>query len=84
MWDPLPTDGSVVCQAPTVQATVGYVQGGMSKVHGFSVSKTNNGSSEYLRRLYLDIPRRLRAMAIHVSRKYQRPPRVDFWKIHET
>lgn len=28
MWDPVPTDGSVVCQDPTVQATVGYVQGG--------------------------------------------------------
>jgi hypothetical protein len=28
MWDPLPQDGSVICQAPTVQATVGYVQGG--------------------------------------------------------
>ena len=30
MWDPLPADGSVVCQAPTVQATIGYVQGGKS------------------------------------------------------
>ena len=36
MWDPLPTDGSVVCQAPTVQATVGYVQGGMSRMDPFS------------------------------------------------
>lgn len=28
MWDPLPTDGSVKCQSPTVQTTVGFVQGG--------------------------------------------------------
>lgn len=28
MWDPLPEDGSAVCQDPSVQATVGYVQGG--------------------------------------------------------
>jgi hypothetical protein len=28
MWDPLPTDGSVKCQSPSVQTTVGFVQGG--------------------------------------------------------
>ncbi len=84
MWDPLPTDGSAVCQAPTVQATVGYVQGGTSDMHHLPVSKTNIGSSEYSRRLYLDIPRRLRAMAIHVSRKHRRSPRVGFGEIQET
>lgn len=29
MWDPLPSDGSVVCQSRNVQTTIGYVQGGM-------------------------------------------------------
>lgn len=29
MWDPLPSDGSVKCQSPHVQTTIGYVQGGM-------------------------------------------------------
>lgn len=28
LWDPLPEDGSVVCQSPTVQANIGYAQGG--------------------------------------------------------
>lgn len=28
MWDGVPTDGSVVCQSPNVQTTVGFVQGG--------------------------------------------------------
>lgn len=28
MWDPLPADGSVKCQSPNVQTTVGFVQGG--------------------------------------------------------
>ena len=28
MWTPLPSDGSVVCQSPDVQTTVGFVQGG--------------------------------------------------------
>lgn len=28
MWDPLPEDGSVKCQDPSVQTTVGFVQGG--------------------------------------------------------
>lgn len=28
MWTPLPADGSVVCQSPSVQTTVGFVQGG--------------------------------------------------------
>ncbi|KKA25701.1 hypothetical protein T310_0257 [Rasamsonia emersonii CBS 393.64] len=27
MWDPLPADGSVRCQSPSVQTTVGFVQG---------------------------------------------------------
>lgn len=28
MWTPLPQDGSVKCQSPDVQTTVGFVQGG--------------------------------------------------------
>ncbi|OGE48997.1 hypothetical protein PENARI_c024G08287 [Penicillium arizonense] len=32
MWTPLPEDGSVKCQSPTVQATVGFVQGGFNTV----------------------------------------------------
>jgi len=38
MWDPLPTDGSVVCQAPTVQATVGYVQGALNTCVDFTLT----------------------------------------------
>ncbi|OQV05684.1 hypothetical protein CLAIMM_10377 [Cladophialophora immunda] len=38
MWDPLPADGSVVCQAPTVQATVGYVQGAFNCVIDFTLT----------------------------------------------
>lgn len=38
MWTPLPADGSVICQSPSVQTTVGFVQGGMyshlSSTHG--------------------------------------------------
>ncbi|KAL4866612.1 hypothetical protein BDV12DRAFT_210347 [Aspergillus spectabilis] len=30
MWDGIPTDGSVVCQSPNVQTTVGFVQGGFN------------------------------------------------------
>lgn len=29
MWNQLPADGSVVCQSPSVQATIGFVQGGL-------------------------------------------------------
>ncbi|EPS31923.1 hypothetical protein PDE_06882 [Penicillium oxalicum 114-2] len=32
MWTPLPSDGSVVCQSPDVQTTVGFVQGGFNTV----------------------------------------------------
>ncbi|OKL58500.1 hypothetical protein UA08_06293 [Talaromyces atroroseus] len=32
MWDPLPSDGSVKCQSPNVQTTIGYVQGGFNTV----------------------------------------------------
>ncbi|OQD80070.1 hypothetical protein PENANT_c039G06489 [Penicillium antarcticum] len=32
MWTPLPEDGSVQCQSPTVQTTVGFVQGGFNTV----------------------------------------------------
>ncbi|KIW62137.1 hypothetical protein PV05_02181 [Exophiala xenobiotica] len=38
MWDPLPTDGSAVCQAPTVQATVGYVQGALNTLVDFTLT----------------------------------------------
>ena len=30
MWTPLPEDGSVQCQSPVVQTTIGFVQGGMA------------------------------------------------------
>ncbi|CAG7930363.1 unnamed protein product [Penicillium olsonii] len=32
MWTPLPEDGSVKCQSPSVQTTVGFVQGGFNTV----------------------------------------------------
>lgn len=35
MWTPLPEDGSVVCQSPSVQTTVGFVQGGFNTVIDF-------------------------------------------------
>ncbi|KAH0837426.1 hypothetical protein FOPE_05040 [Fonsecaea pedrosoi] len=38
MWDPLPEDGSVVCQAPSVQATVGYVQGAFNCIIDFTLT----------------------------------------------
>jgi hypothetical protein len=37
MWDPLPADGSVVCQSPSVQAAVGYVQGAFNTIIDFSL-----------------------------------------------
>ncbi|KAL1883491.1 hypothetical protein Plec18167_002495 [Paecilomyces lecythidis] len=35
MWDPLPADGSVKCQSPDVQTTVGFVQGGFNTTIDF-------------------------------------------------
>lgn len=35
MWTPLPEDGSVKCQSPDVQTTVGFVQGGFNTVIDF-------------------------------------------------
>ncbi|KAJ5587974.1 uncharacterized protein N7459_003739 [Penicillium hispanicum] len=35
MWTPLPADGSVKCQSPSVQTTVGFVQGGFNTVIDF-------------------------------------------------
>ncbi|KAJ6131003.1 hypothetical protein N7523_001463 [Penicillium sp. IBT 18751x] len=35
MWTPLPEDGSVVCQSPLVQTTVGFVQGGFNSIIDF-------------------------------------------------
>ncbi|KAJ5420010.1 hypothetical protein N7465_002529 [Penicillium sp. CMV-2018d] len=35
MWTPLPEDGSVKCQSPNVQTTVGFVQGGFNTVIDF-------------------------------------------------
>ncbi|KAJ5226598.1 uncharacterized protein N7469_006604 [Penicillium citrinum] len=35
MWTPLPTDGSVKCQSPSVQSTVGFVQGGFNTIIDF-------------------------------------------------
>ncbi|GAM37335.1 hypothetical protein TCE0_023r07175 [Talaromyces pinophilus] len=32
MWDPLPPDGSVKCQSPHVQTTIGFVQGGFNTI----------------------------------------------------
>ena len=33
MWDPLPGDGSVVCESPKVQEYMGYGQGGKQISH---------------------------------------------------
>ncbi|KFY72358.1 hypothetical protein V499_07497 [Pseudogymnoascus sp. VKM F-103] len=38
MWDPLPTDASVICQAPSVQATIGFVQGAFNTIIDFSLA----------------------------------------------
>ena len=38
MWDPLPTDGSVTCQHPSVQATIGFVQGAFNTMIDFSLA----------------------------------------------
>ncbi|KAL1965293.1 hypothetical protein VTN77DRAFT_5895 [Rasamsonia byssochlamydoides] len=38
MWDPLPADGSVKCQSPSVQTTVGFVQGGFNTVIDLSLA----------------------------------------------
>ncbi|CAL5869961.1 uncharacterized protein PFLUO_LOCUS4194 [Penicillium psychrofluorescens] len=35
MWTALPADGSVKCQSPTVQTTVGFVQGGFNSLIDF-------------------------------------------------
>ncbi|KAL5000147.1 hypothetical protein BDV10DRAFT_183740 [Aspergillus recurvatus] len=35
MWDSIPTDGSVVCQSPDVQTTIGFVQGGFNTAVDF-------------------------------------------------
>ncbi|GFF87549.1 hypothetical protein IFM53868_05184 [Aspergillus udagawae] len=35
MWDDLPADGSVVCQSPLVQTTIGFVQGGFNTAIDF-------------------------------------------------
>ncbi|PLB53916.1 hypothetical protein P170DRAFT_442127 [Aspergillus steynii IBT 23096] len=35
MWDPLPSDGSVACQSPEVQTTIGFVQGGLNTTVDF-------------------------------------------------
>ncbi|CAI7593245.1 hypothetical protein N7533_011485 [Penicillium manginii] len=38
MWTPLPADGSVVCQSPSVQTTVGFVQGGFNTIIDFALA----------------------------------------------
>ncbi|CAI7635442.1 unnamed protein product [Penicillium pancosmium] len=38
MWTPLPEDGSVVCQSPSVQTTVGFVQGGFNTIIDFALA----------------------------------------------
>ncbi|KIW21286.1 hypothetical protein PV08_01866 [Exophiala spinifera] len=38
MWDPLPADGSVVCQSPSVQTTIGYVQGAFNCTIDFALA----------------------------------------------
>ncbi|KAJ5359840.1 hypothetical protein N7517_009031 [Penicillium concentricum] len=35
MWTPLPEDGSVKCQSPAVQTTIGFVQGGFNTAIDF-------------------------------------------------
>lgn len=44
MWTPLPEDGSVKCQSPSVQTTVGFVQGGMWNDHTSAQRKANYNS----------------------------------------
>ena len=38
MWDPLPTDGSVICQDPSVQAAIGFTQGAFNTIIDFSLA----------------------------------------------
>ncbi|OJJ95002.1 hypothetical protein ASPACDRAFT_48450 [Aspergillus aculeatus ATCC 16872] len=37
MWDPLPPDGSVVCQQPVTQVVTGLIQGGRSQPTSFAL-----------------------------------------------
>lgn len=76
MWDPLPTDGSVVCQPPSVQTTVGYVQGAFNSMIDFSLayvsafelwqilfrSSTHNSSGVFTRFRELDPTTRSRRL----------------------
>ncbi|KAL3457187.1 hypothetical protein BJX64DRAFT_293359 [Aspergillus heterothallicus] len=38
MWDGVPTDGSVSCQSPNVQTTIGFVQGGFNTAVDFALT----------------------------------------------
>ncbi|RMD41472.1 hypothetical protein DV735_g3636, partial [Chaetothyriales sp. CBS 134920] len=38
MWDPLPTDGSVKCQAPEIQVSIGYTQGAFNTIIDFALT----------------------------------------------
>ena len=41
MWDTIPDDGSVKCQSPSVQMTIGFVQGGNDTRALFLIRYTN-------------------------------------------
>ncbi|KAL2871903.1 uncharacterized protein BJX67DRAFT_91842 [Aspergillus lucknowensis] len=38
MWDGIPTDGSVACNSPNVQTTIGFVQGGFNTAVDFALT----------------------------------------------
>ncbi|KAL2853522.1 hypothetical protein BJX68DRAFT_264991 [Aspergillus pseudodeflectus] len=38
MWDGTPSDGSVTCQSPNVQTTIGFVQGGFNTTVDFALT----------------------------------------------
>ena len=66
MWTPLPEDGSVKCQSPTVQTTVGFVQGGMWNGHTSMQLKANCNPArvQHRHRLLPCRPRCCRAVAV--------------------
>ncbi|KAH8432914.1 uncharacterized protein LDX57_010546 [Aspergillus melleus] len=79
MWDPLPSDGSVTCQSPSVQTTIGFVQGGFNtavdlfltvlsaiQLWRFTIRATNSGppgSNSFLAKLH-NMPRQTRVRRI--------------------
>ncbi|PKX92338.1 uncharacterized protein P174DRAFT_431765 [Aspergillus novofumigatus IBT 16806] len=41
MWDNPPADGSVICQSPAVQTTIGFVQGGITPAAVSTIHRTD-------------------------------------------